>query len=490
MSAIDRFDSVKPLAYRAVVDLREIAEKRRPEEWNPEGPRIGEAFYRNELREVTSLAAFQEELSSVAQKRDDETEGEFRHKIDILVEGFLEAVVGTPNSEELRDAFDYWWPRFCDLLAAEQITVRILWGLSNFKADEPEYKLEDNITIRFFSETNLREEVSRFVEYWDSFHLLSELTDSKAQMCSGAILYDYSFPATGTNIVKPELRMVYFENRDLIIKALRLSGAGRLFSDPWIVIKNPQFPYQDVHVYDSATSLKKFPSEDSPQYVLNDTVWQRIILNYGLLKRIYEEENNDLEHKRSVRKQLINALWRFNNTFEQGFWPSTLVDLIIVLESLYLFEKRGGKLDVALAASNLLGSSHNEAKIIFESLNEAYRIRNNYVHGSLIEQDEWESFLETINQLSGIEDKKPPEVDPRSWAFEILRDYVRRTITAFLNMFYSEDNSIDLNRQLVKELIGLHFYPEKREKIQIAAKCYPLEAIYLQNFRTDSRRTL
>lgn len=477
MSVIEIFDSVKPLAYQAVTDLREIVDKRRPPKWNSAGPRMGEAFYYDELKELQSLSEFQNEILSVAKKRDDETEGEFKHKIERLVESFIEVVVGTPNKEELEDAFNYWWQQFCFLLNTEQITVRIMWGLSNFKADKPEYKLEDNVTIKFFSESNLREKVFEFVDYWDTFHLLEELTDSDAQLCSGMLLYDYSFPATGTNIVHPEFRDIYYRNHNIVIKALRLSGAGRLHEDPWLLIKNPKFPYRDVRIIDSATSVAKWPGEDSLQYMLNDTVWKRVLLNYRLLKRLYEEEDDDLDDDRGMRKQLINALWRFNNTFEQGIWPSTLVDLVIVLESLYLFKKRGGRLDVVFAASNLLGRTHDEARIVFESFDAAYQIRNSYVHGNLIEQGDWESFLEHIIQLSGMNDRKPQKVDPRSWAFEILRDYVRRTIAAFLNMLYSEDSTINLDRQLVKELTGLHFYPEKRKKIQTLAKCYPLEAM-------------
>ena len=148
-----------------------------------------------------------------------------------------------------------------------------------------------------------------------------------------------------------------------------------------------------------------------------------------------------------------------------------MVDLVIVLESLYLPKSRGGWLQVALAASNLLGTTEAETREVFENIELAYKIRNSYVHGEPILAEAWRKFVHSTARTAGVQ---LPSVDHDigGYALELLRDYARRSVLALLNLHYGHQRH--LSGAMEHLLLRLHLDAAARKKIQAEAGCYPL----------------
>ena len=256
-------------------------------------------------------------------------------------------------------------------------------------------------------------------------------------------------------------RMLIAEN------SLRLAAFGRLVVGPWLSICTPAFPAHRVSAV-GAPDQGQRPHE--PVVRLDPDAWVRLQSLLATVTQVLAQDLSDRRKETPIQRRFRSAIYRFGDTFHQGYWDSVIVDLVIVMESLLTPNKQGGRMQLALAASNLLGTTAAESKEIFDNVTLMYRLRNSSVHGEPLTQEEWDKQILKIAQTAGSVHKSLDR-GGREYAFEVMRDYARRTICAMLHLDHAGRPP---SSEVTHDIHRLHLDPTLRSDVQQAAKTYPL----------------
>lgn len=158
------------------------------------------------------------------------------------------------------------------------------------------------------------------------------------------------------------------EENDLV-NALRLYGADTVYYSD-IIFRTPEWLFSDERVFRTRMHAHV------PLVCEQDETWLLEFSKFWLLLQ------NDRITK---RKALIQAIRRFGYALERPINEDRLVDFIIACESLFLSDSPAkGNLSKTLSArvAYLLSSNSAEGTKIFHTIKQAYKFRNNVVHGS------------------------------------------------------------------------------------------------------------
>jgi len=432
-------------------------------DWSVQPPQAGTHYSYWDIKSLPSYELALQLLSSVPSIEKKYEERSFEQPIG----AFLDLTVGIhPDPALLERAFEYWWDPFVDFLQAEEIPIELFVGLTNFEATQPEFRFDDETSIKFYGDRSLEGTLNQI----SGASLPERIRPGGVPLhrIHGAIHVEFSMPADRSTLNYHHFSHESIYRKIPIEDALRLSGFGRLAIGPWIPICNPPFPVDGIHPISSPEEGARF---DEPVFILGDLEWSRFKELYPFLMKIYEDEREDIEQDRAIRRRFNSAISRFTNTFDQGYWESVLVDLVITMESLLTPERQGGRMQLALAASNLLGTNPDEVREVFDNVTEMYKLRNYAVHGEPMTQQSWNAKLLLIANNAGL-----PIVSldngGREYTFEILRDYTRRVIASMLHLFYDEREGP--SGELTAKLHRLHLDGQLRNEIQSKAKAYPL----------------
>jgi hypothetical protein len=204
---------------------------------------------------------------------------------------------------------------------------------------------------------------------------------------------------------------------------------------------------------------------------MDDAAWLRFQTLHSLLGKAEQEAPGDEEQGTAVGRRFASAISRFLGTFDQGYWDSVVVDLVITMESLLTPSRQGGRMQLALAASNLLGTDASEAREIFDNVSAMYRLRNQSVHGEPVTHEAWAKQILEIAHTAGSSSSQLAN-GTREYAFEVMRDYARRVIAAMLNLCYGAN--MRPSSELAAQLHRLHLDPALAQVIRSAGRVYSL----------------
>lgn len=345
--------------------------------------------------------------------------------------------------------------------------MRLLVGLSNFHSDKSEYQLDLETKVKYFGNETLEFEINKLVPMWRKISLPQHIPLLR---CNGVIQVDFLMPATEDVLEYDKYTRECIDRMIPLQEALQLCSFGYVGIGPWFSILNPKLSMEDVMAVGEAG--KYLSVLNMPELTINQDTWDRFRNIHDLLIRLYTEDKNDLEKNRAVRRRFRNVISRFTQTFEKGLWESAIVDIVILMESILTPNKQGGRMQLALATSNLLGTTDEESREIYDNINRLYSIRNNYVHGEPTTQEKWEDSLYEI----ALGANWKPETDPDSqyvaeYAIEVARDYARRSICAILNLYHHA--RLSPSDSLTKDLHRLHLDKKLKSRMQANARCYP-----------------
>ena len=351
---------------------------------------------------MTSLPTFSGALHEIGRVPSIEEKYE-ESAYDKPITSFLEHLIDVlPHPDFFDRAFEFWWLRFVEFLELREVPIVLLVGLSNFKSAHEEYRFDDEISLRFYGERSLED-------------ALDDLTPARVggplpvgktpiHLIHGAIRVDFTRCADRDTLQHNHysheciVRMLPIEN------TLTLSGFGRLVTGPWLPILNPQFPVDGVRAVGSPEGGHRL---DEPVFSLGDDTWQRFIHLYPVLLQIEVDEEHGVEANSAIRRRFVSAISRFMGTIEQGYWEFAVVDLVILMESLLTPERQGGRMPLAIAASNLLGTTKEESREVFEVVTRMYFLRNSAVHGEPSTEEKWNSQILEIAELCGLRCTRP-----------------------------------------------------------------------------------
>jgi hypothetical protein len=464
MTNITALEDCRGIGFQLVQDVFRLVQANRPNDWNRPYPKLGDHFHYQELQELASFQTLRntlQHLDIVQQKLEP-------HGVETLIEQVVSATLAHVEESPSTRVFDAFWEKATALIRGSETVVRTIVGLANYNAVRPEFQLNSTASIQYFGDATFREEAPRFFRSWDPYGLSEALSRTHAFRCKGALVFDIKVENTKENIQFEKYRFQCIDEMLKYTTSLRLAGFGRLLAGPWITINNPDFPFPSAIVVGESDF---FDSTSEPTYQLSDDVWKRFESANELLGILRLENKKDLESYRDARNRFTRAIARFESTYKKGLWESAIVDLVIAMESLYLPKSQGGRLHVAIAASNLLGIVEAEAREVFESILAAYAIRNKYVHGEPITTGDFEKILYKLAMNAGLETTNTSS-DLKWYALETVRDYARRSILALLNLHYRQE--VFLTGDLERQLVQLHLDTKAKQRIQSGAQCFPL----------------
>ncbi len=447
-----------------MTDIIKIVHSRWIIEWPFEMPRLGEHFYYEEINELNSFKTVKAELLNLPSVKSKYSESGVEKPIFSLIKMTLALLV---NPERLDYAIDDSWPHFCNFIDSASVEVRLLVGLSNLHSDKSEYQLDRETKLKYFGTRTFEREINNLVPMWRKISFPQHIS---LYQCNGVIQIDFSMPAIEDVLEYHKYSRECIDRMIPLQEALQLCGFGYVGIGPWVSILNPKLPMDDVTAVGEAGGYLSVLH--MPRLVINQGTWDRFCNIHEILRRIHDDDKKELETGRAVRRRLRSAISRFAQTFDKGLWESAIVDIVILMESILTPNKQGGRMQLALAASNLLGTTDEEAREIYDNINRLYSIRNNYVHGEPTTQEKWEGSLYEIALGANWE----PETDPdnqyvEEYAIEVARDYARRSICAMLNLYHHA--GLSPSDSLTKDLHRLHLNKNLKTQIQINARCYP-----------------
>jgi len=434
-------------------------------DWAQYPPKIGFHYNFWDIKELPSYKTTIIELSKVPSINE-------KYSEDLLikpVDAFLEIIINTlPNPLFVDKAFKYWWKQFLNFIDAKTVPIKLYIGLSNFDSDKAEYRLDNETKIFFYDKLSLAGALRNSIHVPLPNPFPS--TGLPLHMIPGAIQVEFSCPADRNTLEYGKYSHECIDRMLLLVNALRLSTFGRLIVGPWIPICNPAFPVDGVRAISSPEDRERF---NEPKFHLDGCSWLRFTRIYRHLKRLQEDDKNNLNDGSAIRRRFTSTISRFVDTFDKGYWESAVVDLVIIMESILTPDKRGGRMPLALAASNILGTNAEEAKEIFDNVSKMYNIRNSNVHGEPSTTETWEDCILEIAKIAG---STATNLDngTREYAFEVMRDYARRSITAMLNLYYNVGKTP--SDGLTSDLQRLHLDKELRKSILSKANCYHLSS--------------
>jgi hypothetical protein len=432
-------------------------------DWSQYPLRIGVHFNYQDIKELPSFETTIAELRKIPSICEKYSEASLEKPILI----FLELIVSfIPNPTHVDKAFEHWWGPFTDFIETLNVPIHLYIGLSNFQSDQDEYRFNSETAICFFENSSL-EGVLNNTEHMTLSDLYPEPGQS-LHTIPGAIKVEFPLPASRNFIEYGHYSRKCIERMMPLKDALCLSIFGRVVIGPWIPICNPAFPVDGVRPIGFPEDRERFYE---PKSHLDNKSWKRFVRLYPHLKKLYEDNEADLEEGRGVRRRFIATINRFEKTFKDGYWDSVVVDLVIIMESLLTPNKLGGRMQIALAASNLLGTKEEEAKELFENITNMYKLRNATVHGEPSTTESWEGQILQIARVAGSTANKLSD-GVREYTFEVMRDYARRSIAAMIILYY--ETGLSPSGAVTQKLHRLHLNIECREKLQSEAGCYPL----------------
>lgn len=451
-------EHIKLAFKKTITDVIEISHTRWRIDWQSHTPKMGTHYYYQEITQLESFITLKSELRKIpevaSKYSDDGIEGPILSLIKITLASII-------DSEKPDRAVNHWWSLFCSYLSNDTVNVKMIVGLSNIKAEQNEYILNSETKLRWFGRKTLEEEVENIIPLW---HEIVYPQDVSLQNCNGIIQVDFTLPAIDSR----KYTLECIKRLTLLSEAIQLCGFGYVGVGPWVIILNPQMPMNNFGpVGEPGGHLS---SLDMPELTINQEAWRRFCNIHAILCQIEKDNKANKEHDKAVRRRLQEVISRFTQTYEKGLWESVIVDIVILMESILTPNKQGGRLPLALAASNLLGKTQEESLEIYENINRLYSIRNGYVHGEPKTQEQWENELYGIANTVNCQLRK---LDPyiQKLSFEIARDYARRSIVAILNLYYYEKRSP--SNKLSKDLQIMHLDVLLKQKIQKGAQCYP-----------------
>lgn len=432
-------------------------------DWSSTRPEIGSHYSYRDIEELPSYPRVSEELASIC-LIDHKYQSHSRNK---PIQAFLEFCVSIlPHPDLLEKAFNFWWGSFLKFLLSDEVPVVLLVGLSNFEAAKQEYRLDDEITVKFFGLQSIQSELDQLVNV--PVYSRFQVRQHPLHLVPGAIRVDFTRPADLDTLEYGHYSHDCINRMLPLQNALALSAYGRLVTGPWFPILNPEFPVDGVLAIGAPESDQR---SDEPIFLLDDPAWERFCNLYPILLRFQIEEEQGVEANNAVRRRFLSAISRFMGTIDQGYWESVIVDLVILMESLVTPERQGGRMQLALATSNLLATDSEEAREVFENLSDMYLLRNLAVHGKPSTQAEWNTHILQIATNAGVSSR---ELDRgvRAYTFEVMRDYARRAIAAMLNIFQATGRGP--SGALAREMHRLHLDPDLKARNQADAKIYPI----------------
>jgi len=457
----DLYEPFRLLLSKLASELFVFLQGRWTDSWSLGAPRVGIHY---DYWDLKSLPSFGEaltamgQLPSMADKYDE-------HGLEGPLGMFLELVVASAHEPSfLSRALDFWWPPFHRFLQATQVPIRLFLGLCNFEAAKPEYRLDTETTIRFFGEGSLYGALQESLLAPVPLQLRAEASD--VHLIHGAAQIDFSAPASRSILQYHHYTHECIHRMQLVQRAISLCSFGRIEVAPWIPIANPDFPVEGVSVIGAPKDVSRY---QEPTVLLDDNAWARFQSLHSVITKAFHEAPTDDQPGTPVGQRFASAISRFLGTFEQGYWDSVVVDLVIAMESLLTPNRQGGRMQLALAASNLLGTSGNEATEVFENVSLMYRLRNQSVHGEPVAQQEWDNRIPEIAQTAG-STSQTVENGTRQFAFEVMRDYARRVIAAMLHLSY--EANMPPSSHLTRQLHRLHLDPGLAKSIHKAAHVY------------------
>lgn len=457
--------ALKTMLFELATELADTIHAKVVGDWPDRPPRMGTHYFYSEVKGLPSYRQALEELSqvpSIESKYDQD-------RLDKPIISFLELVVSTlPDTEFLERYFEFWWERFYEFITTDRVNISLLVGLSNFEVSQPEFIINDELSILHFGDRSLEEAVMNTTPAMVPDRFPS--TSLPMHMIPGAFRVDFQQAADRATLQHAHYSHESIDRMLPISNALRLSTFGRLVIGPWLPICNPPFPVDGVRAVGSPERGSRFAE---PTFTLDDQAVDRFREIYAHLLRLQDEDDRNLEYGRAIRRRFSSSIERFSSMMDKGYWEEVVVDLVILMESLLTADRGGGRMSVALSASNLLGTNQVEAMELFNNLTQMYWLRNHTVHGEPLTQDQWDTRLLEIARNAGL-DATSLDNGVREYAFEVMRDYARRAITAMLNLHYEIDRGP--SGSLAGDLQILHLDEDLQEEIQGAAKVYPLHA--------------
>ncbi len=462
---VDNYEEYEPLKLaitQLIIDLITHIQSKWKVDWGVESPRVNVHFNYWELTELPTFKKAKNvllQLSSISSKYPDDWD------IEKPLITFVRIVVESiPKPSLVNKAIDQFWPLMCGFLNAKDIPVRIIIGLANFEATQDEFILNPETKILFFETDTLAKKLDNLSPFW--YEGLFSIQPPSLTHYHGIIQIDFSISENtmhGYNFTSECNR-----RKLLVSNSLRLSTFGRIIIGPSIETVNPKLPAEGVFIFGEPKLRETF--DDQP-FLFDGNAWSRFQNIYTLLERLDWEDRNGIKEGHAIRRRFKNAIFKFTKTFDQGLWESVVVDLVILMESILTPNKQGGRMQLAVAASNLLGTNQNEVREVYENIINMYKIRNEFVHGEPTGQETWEKkLLEIANQINP--SLKKLEGGVRNYIFEVMRDYARRSIVALLNLYYEINRSP--SESFTYDLHRLHIDAILKESIQRAAKCYPV----------------
>jgi hypothetical protein len=442
-------------------DLAAFIQAKWTGDWAASPPAIGIHYSYWDLKALPAYSNARDELSKIPGIADKYP----AYGLDKPIGMFLELVVGSiPSPSYLEKAIEFWWSRFESFLDAQVVPVRLFVGLGNFKADRAEYRLNAEFAIRYMEDKSLDQIIE--AEVAEPIPLPFEGTGVYHRI-HGLIQIDFSVPATRDSLESHLYTNECIRRMLAAEHTLRLSTFGRIVVGPWVPICNASFPVDRVSAFGAPEEADRF---DEPAVQLDPDGWARFQALHTLVANLVPREAFIARARTPVQRRFNSAISRFAETFDQGYWESVVVDLVIVMESLLTPNKQGGRMQLALAASNLLGTSPPECREIFDNIAAMYKLRNSSVHGEPMTHEEWDKNILKIAQTAGSPAQSLDD-GARAYAFEAMRDYARRTISAMLHL---SNAGRDPSSELTHHLHRLHLNPELRTAIQTEARTYPL----------------
>jgi hypothetical protein len=463
MTEYSAYAHIKPIFRNVISGIIDIVRSRWRIEWSFQAPTMGEHFYYEEIEQLNSFKMVKAELLNLPNIKSKYSESGIEKPIFSFIDMVLASL---RNPERLDYTIEDWWPHFCEFIDSTSVDVRLLVGLSNFHSDKSEYQLGTETKVKYFGNRILQSEINHLVPLWRK---ISSPQHTSLSRCNGVLQVDFSMPATEDVLEYMAYSRECIKRMIPLREALQLCGFGYIGIGPWISILNPKLPMDDVAAVGETS--RYLSVLDMPKLLIDQDAWNRFSNIYELLMRLHDDDKKDLENGRAVRRRFRTVMSRFAQTFEKGLWESVIVDIVILMESILTPNKQGGRMQLALAASNLLGTTDDESREIYDNVNRLYSIRNSYVHGEPTTQEKWEDSLYEI--AVGANWQSATDADnqqAKEYAIEVARDYARRSISAMLNLYYSA--RLSPSDTLTKDLHRLHLDKNLKSKIQSNARCY------------------
>jgi hypothetical protein len=260
-----------------------------------------------------------------------------------------------------QSVFDTTYQAFEDFFHSETFTYRFFAPVTGLKMETEKLEIDPNLAIVRVSEQEKEEFLSEIPAFYP--------INSTATTHDSALEYFQEYPKIigdhDTPFTEHPLEAVKRKFAELC-SALRLFKQGSLaFNHIWM--QNTTFSLEGIGPTHNPYS--------APRLFDSYTLLNAEIADFLAFWQTYRQAvNNPL-------KRLPGAISRFNFSYERYRPEDRLVDYVVAFEGLLLGDQQELRYKLALRGAALLSETATERKAIFEELSEAYKQRNNVVHG-------------------------------------------------------------------------------------------------------------